>query len=93
MPGASRVPVRGVMAAARPLIKDESTSGRGSTRGDRSYDHAQDGAPGFFSIVGGKTTTARLMAEKISNMVCGYLGVETACRTRSEPLVSYRFGM
>jgi glycerol-3-phosphate dehydrogenase len=93
MPGASRVPVRGVMAAARPLIKDESTSGRGSTRGDRSYDHARDGAPGFFSIIGGKTTTARLMAEKISNMVCAYLGVETPCRTRSEPLVSYRFGM
>jgi glycerol-3-phosphate dehydrogenase len=93
MPGASRVPVRGVMAAARPLIKDASTSGRASTRGDRSYDHARDGAPGFFSIIGGKTTTARLMAEKISNMVCTYLGVETPCRTRTEPLVSYRFGM
>jgi glycerol-3-phosphate dehydrogenase len=93
MPGASRVPVRGVMAAARPLIKDEFTSGRASTRGDRSYDHAQEGAPGFFSIIGGKTTTARLMAEKISNMVCAYLGIEMACRTRTEPLVSYRFGM
>jgi glycerol-3-phosphate dehydrogenase len=93
MPGASRVPVRGVMAAARPLIKDSSTSGRASTRGDRSYDHAQDGAPGFFSIIGGKTTTARLMAEKISNMVCAYLGVDVPCRTRTEPLVSYRFGM
>ena len=93
MPGSSQVPVRGAMAAARPLIKDESTSGRSSTRGDRSYDHAADGASGFFSIIGGKTTTARLMAEKISNMVCAYLGVETPCRTRTEPLVSYRFGM
>jgi glycerol-3-phosphate dehydrogenase len=93
MPGASKVPVRGVMAAARPLIKDVSTSGRASTRGDRSYDHAGDGAPGFFSIIGGKTTTARLMAEKMSNMVCAYLGVSTPCRTRVEPLVSYRFGM
>jgi glycerol-3-phosphate dehydrogenase len=93
MPGASRVPVRGVMAAARPLIKDSSTSGRASTRGDRSYDHAQDGAPGFFSIIGGKTTTARLMAEKISDMVCAYLGVDTPCKTSAEPLVSYRFGM
>jgi glycerol-3-phosphate dehydrogenase len=93
IPGASRVPVRGVMAAARPLIKEQSTSGRASTRADRSYDHAQDGVPGFFSIIGGKTTTARLMAEKISNLVCAYLGIETPCRTRSEPLVSYRFGM
>ncbi len=93
MPGASRVPVRGVMAAARPLIKDQSTSGRASTRGDRSYDHAQDGAPGFFSMIGGKTTTARLMAEKICNMVCAYLNIDTRCMTRTEPLVSYRFGM
>jgi glycerol-3-phosphate dehydrogenase len=93
MPGANQVPIRGVMAAARPLIRDSSTSGRASTRGDRSYDHAKDGTPGFFSIIGGKTTTARLMAEKISNMVCEYLGVDTPCRTRTEPLVSYRFGM
>src|SRR5689334_678616 len=93
MPGASRVPIRGVMAAARPLIKDKSTSGRASTRGDRSYDHAQDGAPGFFSMIGGKTTTARLMAEKISNMVCAYLNVDRPCMTHTTPLVSYRFGM
>jgi glycerol-3-phosphate dehydrogenase len=93
IPGASRVPVRGVMAAARPLIKDSATSGRASTRRDRSYDHAKDGKPGFFSIIGGKTTTARLMAEKISNMVCAYLGVETPCQTRTESLVSYRLGM
>ena len=93
LPGASRVPVRGVMAAARPLIKDESTSGRTSTRGDRSYDHARDGAPGFFSIIGGKTTTARLMAEKISDMVCAYLNIDRQCITRITPLVSYRFGM
>ena len=93
MPGASRVPIRGVMAAARPLIKDASTSGRASTRGDCSYDHAADGTPGFFSIIGGKTTTARLMAEKISNVVCTYLEVDIPCMTRAEPLVSYRFGM
>ena len=93
IPGASRVPVRGVMAAARPLIKDSATSGRASTRRDRIYDHAEDGKPGFFSIIGGKTTTARLMAEKISNMVCAYLGVETPCQTRTESLVSYRLGM
>lgn len=93
MPDVRQIPIRGVMAAARPLIKDSSSSGRASTRGDRSYDHAVDGAPGFFSIIGGKTTTARLMAEKISNMVCAYLNVNVPCMTRTEPLVSYRFGM
>ena len=93
IPGASRVRVRGVMAAARPLIKDASVQGRAATRGFRCYDHADEGVPGFFSIIGGKTTTARQMAEKLSDMVCGRLGIATPCRTRSEPLISHRLGM
>jgi glycerol-3-phosphate dehydrogenase len=93
IPGASRVPVRGVMVAARPLIKDASGNGRAATRGFRCYDHSEEGASGFFSIIGGKTTTARFMAEKMSDMVCARLDVATPCRTRTEPLVSHRFGI
>lgn len=93
IPGASRVPVRGVMAAARPLIKDPTGQGRAATRGFRCFDHAEDGVPGFFSIIGGKTTTARYMAEKMSDMVCANLGINTACQTRITPLASYRLGM
>jgi glycerol-3-phosphate dehydrogenase len=52
-----------------------------------------DGIPGFFSIIGGKTTTARNMAEKMSDMVCMQLGVNVPCRTRTEPLISHRWGM
>jgi glycerol-3-phosphate dehydrogenase len=93
IPGASRVPVRGVMAAARPLIKDTTGQGRAATRGFRCYDHAQDGVSGFFSIIGGKTTTARYMAEKMSDMVCTKLGINTPCQTRTTPVASYRLGM
>jgi glycerol-3-phosphate dehydrogenase len=93
IPGASRVPVRGVMAAARPLIKDPSGQGRAATRGFRCYDHTQDGVPRFFSIIGGKTTTARYMAEKMSDLVCASLRIDTACQTRTTPLASYRLGM
>ncbi len=39
------------------------------------------GAPGFFSVVGGKTSTARLMAEKIGDQVTAYLGWEAPCDT------------
>lgn len=92
IPGSSRIPIQGVMAAARPLIKDSSHEGRSASRTYRCYDHAKDGAPGFFSIIGGKTTTARHMAEKISDMVCDYLRVNVPCTTRTEPLTSHRMG-
>jgi glycerol-3-phosphate dehydrogenase len=93
IPGASQSPIRGVMAAARPLIKNPTGQGRSASRTYSCYDHSEDGAPGFFSIIGGKTTTARHMAEKMSDMVCAHLGINIPCMTRVEPLVSHRLGM
>jgi glycerol-3-phosphate dehydrogenase len=49
-----------------------------------------DGAPGFFSVIGGKTTTARLMAEKIGDQVTAYLHCDKPCYTQTTPLLSYR---
>jgi glycerol-3-phosphate dehydrogenase len=93
IPDSSQTHVRGVMAAARPLIKDPTGSGRSASRTYRCYDHAEDGVPGFFSIIGGKTTTARHMAEKMSDRVCAKLGVDIPCRTKTEQLLSHRLGM
>jgi glycerol-3-phosphate dehydrogenase len=93
IPGSSQARVRGVMAAARPLIKDPSGQGRSVSRTYRCYDHTNEGAAGLFSIIGGKTTTARHMAEKISDMVCEKLGVHVPCSTQAEPLISHRFGI
>ena len=93
IPGSRQAHVRGVMAAARPLIKDPSGQGRAASRTYRCYDHAEDGVAGIFSIIGGKTTTARHMAEKMSDMVCTSLGVEVPCRTQTEPLLSHRLGI
>jgi glycerol-3-phosphate dehydrogenase len=44
------------------------------------------------SIIGGKTTTARYMAEKLSDLVCAKLNVPTECppRARTTPLLSHR---
>ena len=38
------------------------------------------------SIVGGKLTTYRMMAERISDHICGKLGVSATCRTAEVPL-------
>lgn len=93
VPGVLDAPIREVMAAVRPLLVAPGRSGRAATRGFACYDHAPDGADGLISLVGGKTTTARAMAEKLSNMVCAKLNVPVECRTRTERLVSYRAGI
>ncbi len=89
-PDVRQVLPRGVMAAARPLRVVQGSSGRATTRGFACLDHAATGQPGFFSVIGGKTTTARLMAEKLADLVCTRLGIQAACRTAELPLLSYR---
>jgi glycerol-3-phosphate dehydrogenase len=90
IPGIRQARLRGAMAAARPLLVMKGAGGRTTTRGFACYDHATQGAPGFFSVVGGKTTTARLMAEQITDKVCAFLNFDMPCQTRDFPLVSYR---
>ncbi|WP_436929014.1 anaerobic glycerol-3-phosphate dehydrogenase subunit GlpA [Halosimplex halobium] len=46
----------------------------------------RDDLPGMTSIVGGKFTTYRMMAEGISDHVCDRFGVDAACRTADVPL-------
>ncbi len=75
-------------AGTRPLYSaDPNAKGRGASRGFVTLDHAHDGLKGFISVVGGKFTTYRLMAEKVTDLVCQYLNNKTACRTAEEPLV------
>lgn len=77
-----------VYAGARPLYDPghDSSRSRGMTRGHTLLDHASEGAAGMVSIVGGKLTTYRLMAEEAADAVCAHLGVRTPCATASEPL-------
>jgi glycerol-3-phosphate dehydrogenase len=74
----------------RPLYEPPGTGTQDPTDITRDYfllDHAdRDGLAGFTSIVGGKFTTYRLMAEEISDHVCAELGVSANCRTADEPL-------
>jgi len=54
-------------------------------------DHsAREGLEGFCTVVGGKATLARLMAEKAADLVCRALGVDEPCRTREAALPSWR---
>ncbi|SFG18019.1 glycerol-3-phosphate dehydrogenase [Halopelagius inordinatus] len=74
----------------RPLYEPPGTGTTDSTDITRDFfllDHAdRDDLPGMSSIVGGKFTTYRMMAEQISDHVCGKLGVDADCRTAEVPL-------
>ena len=74
----------------RPLYEPPGTGTEDPTDITRDFfllDHAdRDELPGMTSIVGGKLTTYRMMAEQISDHVCEKLGVSTTCRTAEVPL-------
>jgi glycerol-3-phosphate dehydrogenase len=74
----------------RPLYEPPGTGTRDPTDITRDFfllDHGErDDLPGMASIVGGKFTTYRLMAERISDHVCERLGVDADCRTADVPL-------
>jgi len=77
-------------AGIRPLYESVDAldhEGRGVSRNFALIDHEQkDGVRGLVSIVGGKLTTYRMMAEKVTDWVAGKLEVPTECRTAEEPL-------
>ncbi|GFH62703.1 MAG: anaerobic glycerol-3-phosphate dehydrogenase subunit A [Candidatus Desulfovibrio kirbyi] len=78
-----------VFAGNRPLYTPpDHDAGRGASRNFVIVDHEQDGLAGFASIFGGKLTTYRLMAEKMTDLVCAKLGVATPCRTAGIPLAA-----
>ena len=74
----------------RPLYDPNQGSAVDTGDVTRNYfvlDHAErDGIEGFTSVVGGKLTTYREMAESVSDHVCAVLGVNAACRTHENPL-------
>jgi glycerol-3-phosphate dehydrogenase len=90
MPIVRKIPMRARMAVARPLIVKDTADERNVSRTFECFDHAYDGVDGFVTISGGKTTTARAMAERVSDLVCNKLGITAECRTREVPLASYR---
>jgi glycerol-3-phosphate dehydrogenase len=73
----------------RPLY-DPAAAGADSRDVTRSHvviDHAsRDGIANFTSIVGGKLTTHRLMAEHTADRVCRKIGLNVACTTADDAL-------
>lgn len=76
-------------AGVRPLAgggtdKDDRHVSRGFTL----LDHDRDGIDNFMTIIGGKLTTFRLMAERTVDLVCRKTGRGGPCMTQTLPLPS-----
>jgi glycerol-3-phosphate dehydrogenase len=88
LPGLKESTARHSWSGVRPLFDSPAD---GEVRGldvhewSRDFtviDHAaRDGMAGLFTVVGGKLTTFRLMAEKTADAACRQLGIQAACRT------------
>ncbi len=83
----TRADVVGTFAGLRPLVRDEHVDGREGTA-DISRRHLVTDTPGQpITVVGGKLTTYRRMAQDAVDAVAARLGSAEPSRTRSLPLV------
>lgn len=84
VPALEDVPVRDTYWGVRPLY---AGGGRDADRGMTLLDHAsRDDVGGLTTVVGGKLTTYRWMAETVADGVCERLGVSADCSTAETPL-------
>ncbi len=90
IPGFAKMRSLRAYAGVRPLYSESpsaSGAGRDVTRAYAVLDHAtRDGLENCVSIVGGKLTTYRMMAQSGIDTMCRTMGVERPCRTADEAL-------
>ncbi len=89
LPMAATARILRAFAGVRPLYGTRSGGNtREISRGFVVIDHkAEHGVGGLVSVVGGKLTTYRLMAEKAADVAAVHLGVTAPCRTAEEPIL------
>jgi glycerol-3-phosphate dehydrogenase len=88
LPAVADAPTVRTWWGVRPLYEPDEAGQdrRGISRGFTLLDHERDGAAGLYSVVGGKLTTYRQMAETTADRICDSLGVDADCETASEQL-------
>lgn len=89
LPMVSEADIHFATTGVRALVME---GGRPSTvsRLHRIVDGAHAGAPGLLSIVGGKLTGYRAIAEEAVDRICRTLGVSARCTTAEAPLPGAR---
>ncbi|HEV2249544.1 MAG TPA: glycerol-3-phosphate dehydrogenase/oxidase [Candidatus Limnocylindria bacterium] len=74
-------------AGVRALVREEGVAEGEVSRKHKLYDHRRrDGIDGAVSVIGGKITAYRSIAEEVTDLVARRLGVTARCRTAELPL-------
>jgi glycerol-3-phosphate dehydrogenase len=92
IPSVTKYAAHSVWHACRPLLDagPEQDPMRISRTSD-CLDHAEhDDLEGFVTVLGGKATTMRAMAEQTADLICRKTGRDRRCRTREVMLKPYR---
>ena len=92
LPRLANLPVIAAWSASRPLVvSDAAEDPTKISRAAEVIDHAEtDGIEGFLSVIGGKATTMRAMAQQVADWVCAKVGRKVACETETTVLAHYR---
>ena len=92
VPSVKETAIHSIWCAPRPLIvKEQAQDPLKISRTFDCFDHGAEGdLEGLISLIGGKATTLRAMAEKTADLICHKTGRNIACRTRTEKLLHYR---
>jgi glycerol-3-phosphate dehydrogenase len=92
LPAVQTLPPHAVWSASRPLLlTGASRDPFAISRTFDCFDHAvRDQVEGLITLIGGKATTLRAMAEKTADLICRKTGRNLSCRTRETVLLPYR---
>ena len=87
VPGFSNQPFHAAWTAIRPLA-GKSVSGREISRNHETVRHPE--VRGFYTVIGGKATLLRAMAEVAVDKICDDLGITTTHRSATHPLDQFQ---
>ena len=87
LPGVRLARAIGTYAGVRPTLYEYGRNEDALSRDHRVVDHSVDGAPGVYSMIGGKLASYRLFAQELCDHVAPHdLGNTVPCSTHTRPL-------
>lgn len=86
MPSIRTARIIGTFAGVRPTLHAWGPIPDALSRENEIVDHAGHGAPGLFSMLGGKLASYRAFAEQMTDRIAPVLGCSATCTTHQRPL-------